>query len=374
VCASAVQHAVLLGLLLGAAGTTGCAHPTVKRTVLPSSVVSQVQERLDPQLLQHLMGDREGEAYRVGPGDSLLVAIYGHPELSLATYAGSAAPGGRPAGHVVDNDGTIQFPLIGSVKVAGKTTEQLRKFLETQLAVYVRDPKVTLQLLFNGSIRYYLVGQFLQPGLKYSDRPLRLLEAMSLGGSIQLERASLRSAYLVRDGKKLPINFRRLMRDGDLSQNIAMRPGDLIMVPDNATEQAFVFAGGNNGVARGGPVNFRNGQMTIMQALASTGYGYRDRSLGRLSSTRVIRSEGERGELFVIDANKIIKGEAADFELVPGDVVFVPARAITTWNQALEQLLPTLQTVGGLLSPWVQIRFLQDSYRNQQRQEAADAK
>jgi polysaccharide export outer membrane protein len=335
----------------------------VKRTALPTSVVSKVQEKLDPQLLQQLVGDREGEPYRVGPGDSLLVAIYGHPELSLATYAGSAAPGGRPAGHVVDNDGTIQFPLIGSVKVAGKTTEQLRKYLETQLAVFVRDPKVTIQLLFNGSIRYYLVGQFLQPGLKYSDRPLRLLEAMSLGGSIQLERASLRSTYVVREGKRLPVNFRRLLREGDLSQNIAMRPGDLIMVPDNATEQAFVFAGSNNGVAKGGPVNFRNGQMTLMQALASTGYGFRDRALGKLSSTRVIRSEGERGELFVVDANKILNGEAADFELAPGDVVYVPASTVTTWNQALEQLLPTLQTVAGLLNPFVQIRFLQDSYR-----------
>jgi polysaccharide export outer membrane protein len=66
-----------------------------------------------------------------------------------------------------------------------------------------------------------------------------------------------------------------------------------------------------------------------------------------------------------VNASKIMKGEAAPFELLPGDVVFVPPRAFTTWNQALEQLLPTLQTVAGLLNPFVQIRYLQQSYENE---------
>ena len=48
------------------------------------------------------------------------------------------------------------------------------RYLEGELATYVKDPKVTVQVVFTGSIRYYLLGQFTQPGLKYSDRPLRL--------------------------------------------------------------------------------------------------------------------------------------------------------------------------------------------------------
>lgn len=337
----------------------GCGAAVTRKTI-PSSIVTREETQLDPALMQQLVGEREGDAYRVGPGDQLLVAVYNHPELAIATYAGGTVAGSR-ASLQVDNDGTMQLPLIGSVKVAGKTLEQLRKFLETELAVYVRDPKVTVQVSSYTTTRYYLLGQFVIPGIKYSDRPLRLLEAMGLGGSVVFSNASLRTSYIARNGRKLPINFTRLVRDGDLTQNIPLRTGDVIMVPDNSNEQVFVFAGAPNGAAKGGPVPFRNGRLTLMQALAVAGYGYRDRALAKLGNTRIIRSEGPRAELFVVDASAILKGEAGDFVLEPGDVVFVPARPFTTWNMALEQLLPTLQTVSGLLNPFVQLRYLQQT-------------
>jgi polysaccharide export outer membrane protein len=305
-------------------------------------------------------------AYRVGPGDAVLVAVYNHPELSLAPYAGSTSnvSNGRLAGFLVDNDGSVQFPLIGSVKIAGKSVDQIRVFLEHELARYVKDPKVTAQVVFSGSIRYYLLGQFTNPGMKYSDRPLRLLEAMALGGGVALDKASLRSAYVARNNKRLPVNFRRLLRDGDLEENIALRPGDIVFVPDTRAEQVFVFGAAASSNPRGGVVPFSNGRLDIVQALAAAGFGFRDRAQGRLSKTRVIRSEGDTGQYFVVNVNKILKGQAAPFWLAPGDVVFVPPTAITTWNQALEQLIPTLQTVAGLLQPFVQIRFLQNSYNN----------
>jgi polysaccharide export outer membrane protein len=336
----------------------GCASaPAVSVKHLPSAIVSRERAEIDPALLDQAIGGSDGEAYRVGPGDTLLVAVYGHPELSMAPYV-AQADNGRFAGLAVDNDGTIQFPLIGSVQVAGKTAEQLRAFLEQELVAYIKEPKVTVQVVFNGSIRYYLLGQFTNPGLKYSDRPLRLLEALSLGGSIQLERASLSTAYVVRSGKRLPIDFRRLVLDGDLAQNIKLRANDLIVVPDKTSEQAFLFGGAAGSSARGGAVPFINGRLTLLQALAQAGFGFRDSAQGKLSATYIIRSEGDRGQLFVVDADRILSGEAAPFELAAGDVIYVPPTALTNWNEALNQILPTLQTISGLLTPFVQIRFL----------------
>ncbi len=336
-------------------------HPVVASRLLPSPVVSRDDESLDPRLLD-ASGDEDGKPYRIGPGDALLVAVYNHPELAIATYAGAVAaapsPTGRTAGLYVDNDGTIQFPLIGSVHVAGKTSEELHLFLEQELARYVKEPKVTVQVLFNGSIRYYLLGQFVAPGLKYADRPMRLLEALALGDSIVLEKASLRGAYVSRDGKRLPVNFRRLLRDGDMRQNIRLHGGDMIFVPDNLSEQAFVFAGAAGSNARGGAVPFINGHLDILQALAQSGIGFRERAQGRLSAVRVIRSEADRGQFFVVDADSILRGEAANFQLSPGDIVFVPETGVTSWNEALQQILPTLETISGLLNPFVQIKFL----------------
>jgi polysaccharide export outer membrane protein len=338
-----------------------CAHgPAVQVTRLPSAVISRKPDTLDPALLEERLGERDGEAYRVGPGDTLLVAVYNHPELSIAPFAGASVGGARPTGLVIDNDGTIQFPLVGSVKVAGKSAAELCVFLEHELAVFVKDPKVNVQVVFAGSIRYYLLGQFTDPGVKYSDRPLRLLEALSLGGSVTLEHASLRGAYVARAGKRLPVNFRRLVREGDLSHNIRLRSGDVVFVPDNSSEQAYVFAGpASNGARRGGAVPFVNGELSLMQALSQVGFGYAEQFQGRLSETIVLRSEGDRGELLVVNARDIMHGQAAPFALEPGDVVFVPPKGFTNWNQALAQILPTLQTISGLLTPFVQIKYLQ---------------
>jgi polysaccharide export outer membrane protein len=345
---------LLLCAVCAACGTT----PPVVSKPLPSPVVSHEADHLDPKILAEVNTDESAAAYQVGAGDSLLVAVYGHPELAISQYAGMGIPGGRGNGFVIDNDGSIQFPLIGSVNVAGKTLNELRIHLEDQLKTYVREPKVTVQVLFNGSLRYYLLGQFTAPGLKYADRPMRLLEALSLGGSIIMDKASLREAYVARGNKRLPINFRSLIREGNLRYNIPLRNGDIVFVPDSAADQAFVFKGGNSG-STGGAVPFINGRLDLIQALAQAGFGFTERSQGVLSETHVLRSEGDRGELFIVDVERILDGDAANFQLAPGDVIFVPTSAFTDWNLALEQLLPTLQTVSTLLTPFVQIKFLQ---------------
>jgi polysaccharide biosynthesis/export protein len=353
---------------------SGCSAPVVARS-LPSAVIDYRTEHLDAKEVERASGseiaspepeEKDNVAYRVGPGDSVLVAVYGHPELSIATYAGSLASGagGRTSGLVVDNDGSIQFPLIGTVPVAGKSSSELRVFLEQELTRFIKDPKVTVQVISATSIRYYLLGQFSDPGLKVTDRPLRLLEAISLGGSVLLERSNLRGAYVARGKRRLPVNFRSLLRDGDLNQNLMLKTGDIIVVPDNVTQQAFVFGPVGAGSVRGGAVPFIDGHLTIVQALSQAGFGFRERFQARLAKTVVIRSEGDRGEYFVVDVSKIFKGKAAPFPLQPGDVVLVPPTGFTNFNLALEQILPTLQTVAGVLQPFVQIRFLQQSYQN----------
>lgn len=340
----------------------GCGHtPPVISKPLPSAVKSAKREVLDPAVFQQAVGGGEYDAYRVGAGDSLLVAVYGHPELSIGTYAGPMMGGGRVPGFQVDNDGSIQFPLIGAVQVAGKTTNELRVYLEQRLAEFWHDPKVTVQVAFHGSIRYYLLGQFSAPGMKYSDRPLHLMEAMSLGGSVVLEKASLHSAYIARNGKRLPIDFQRLVRDGDLKQNIPLRTGDVVVIPDNASEQAYVFGGVTGGDAGArGVVRFVNGRLDILQALSQAGFGFQERSEGVLAETHVIRSSGDQGTLYVVDVERILSGDAATFHLAPGDIIFVPTTWVTDWNNALRRLLPTLQAISGLLSPFVQIKYLSE--------------
>ena len=356
--ASRLQLAVFGCVIVAAIGCGGT--PPVVSKPLPTAVRSVRNEALDPEVFKQVTGGGETDAYRVGPGDSLLVVVYGHPEVSIATYTGVTPMGSRVPGFQVDNDGSIQFPLIGSVQVAGKTTNELRVYLENRLTEFWHDPKVTVQVAYHGSIRYYLFGEFTIPGLKFSDRPLRLMEAMSLGGTVNLTRASLNSAYIARNGKRLPIDFQRLVRDGDLKHNIPLRTGDVVVVPDNLSEQAYVFGGVTGDSGSRGVVRFVNGRLDILQALSQAGFGFQERTEGVLSETHVIRSAGDKGTLFVVDVERILSGEAANFHLAPGDIIFVPTTWVTDWNNALRRLLPSLQAISGLLSPFVQIKYLSE--------------
>ncbi|MBU2788017.1 polysaccharide biosynthesis/export family protein [Acidithiobacillus sp. YTS05] len=347
-----IRTALLAGLI--GAGLAGCAsypddlRPGVNKP-LPSAVVAQSDEQLSPATVHRLLN--QSITYHLGPGDVVSVSVYLHPDLS------APAPGVTSSGlegALVSNDGNIQLPLLGVVHVEGMTTDQLRAHLTKLYAQYVIDPKVTVQLQVAHSIRYYLLGEFTKPGLVYSDRPVRLLEAMALGGSVDLANADLRGAYVVQNGRKLPVNFHALVIAGDLQQNIPLRSGDTVVVPSVSSMKAFVFGA----VKTPGPVPFVDGRLSLLQALSDAGMDTTQLTLARLSDIRVIRSEGTTGQFYVVNARKILEGQAAPFYLKSGDIVFVPQTTISSWNQAIQLLLPSLQAISTLLQPFVSIKFL----------------
>lgn len=355
-----------LAVLSGCATTHSSTDQAVTSKEMPqqplkaSAITSERQELLDKTLAQSRIDQQNGIVYRVGPGDVLSINVYRHPELSTGSIAtpatGTGASGAinRTGGVVVDNDGTIQFPMLGTVSVEGKTPAEIRTILQNKLKEYVKDPMVTVQLQSNGSLRYSLLGEFVNPGLKVADRPMDLMDVLALGGSVNLQQADLRGAYIARGGQKLPINLYRLIRYGDLTQNIRMRPGDTVVVPDKASQQAFVFGA----VSKGGAVPFNNGRLELLQALTQAGFNFSEITRAKLEDVRIIRPEGDRALFITVNAGQILRGDAAPFFLESGDIVYVPLNKLGSWNEAIGQILPSLNVVAGLLNPFVQIKFL----------------
>lgn len=337
--------------LTGCAIMTGSPAPTSpqQQQALPSAVLSQHEDHLSPATMDRLL--HRSITYHLGAGDVISVSVYMHPDLSIP---GSTTSFSGLTGALVTNDGNVQLPLLGVVHVAGMTTVQLQARLTQLYARYVIDPKVTIQLQLAHSIRYYLLGEFTKPGLVYSDRPLNVLEAMALGGSVNLAQANLRGAYVVQDGRKLPVNFHQLILAGDLQQNIPLQTGDTVVIPSVSTMRAYVFGA----VIKPGAVPFVNGRLSLLQALSDAGMDVSNLTIARLSEIRIIRSEGATGQFYVVNARRILEGKAAPFYLKSGDIVFVPQTGISSWNQALQLLLPSLQTINTLLNPFVSIKFL----------------
>lgn len=162
--------------------------------------------------------------YQIGPGDQLQVFVWGNPELSTSVPV-------RP-------DGRINTPLVEDMEAAGKDPTELAGDMEEALAQYVQSPIVTIMVTgfvgeFDEQIR--VVGEAAQPqALQYRDN-LTLLDVMIEVGGLT-EFASGNRAKLIREvggqQKQRAVRLDDLVREGDISANVEMRPGDILIIPE----------------------------------------------------------------------------------------------------------------------------------------------
>jgi polysaccharide export outer membrane protein len=192
-------------LLLGAVG--GCSNP--KYPPLPEATYQM----------------RYGYKYKVGPGDSVQIYVWRYPEVSTTVPV-------RP-------DGYISAPLLEDVPAAGKTPTELARDLEEALSVFLRDPLVTV--IVQGFVGIYpeqirVLGEATQPlSLPYRDG-MTLLDLMIAVGGIT-EFADGNRSVLIRfeDGEQTQhtVRLRDLIEDADLSANVDMQPGDILLIPES---------------------------------------------------------------------------------------------------------------------------------------------
>lgn len=334
----------LIGLLGG-----GCA----SFTDLPAGTVKSVQGSAIVETQQVDVKPMVAAAppsldYRLGEGDILFVNVEGKPELGspVLSGGGTAVKGSR-----IDGSGDIHLPLVGSVHIAGLTIAEAEHVLAKAFSRFLNSPWVVLEVTQYGSQPIYLLGQFKNAGTYYLDRPYTLLQGVSLGGGL-LDTANLRSARLIRGKQTLPVDLYAILQEGDSRMNVWLKPGDTIFVPDDKNQNVFVFGA----VKRAGSVTMPNGQLLLSQALASAQL---NEIRGNTHYVRIIRSlSATRGELLVVDLDQVLKGNALPFPLSVGDIIYVPRSGIGNWNEALGEILPSLQTVGAILQPFVSIKYL----------------
>lgn len=289
------------------------------------------------------------QEYRIGSGDVLYININGKPEF-LATPGNTNS---KVQGSRVDGTGRVHLPLVGPVEVAGLTISQTQARIQEALRPYLANPWVVVEIAEYKSRPLYLLGQFRSSGTYYMDRPLTLLQGIALGNGFDTA-ANLRGARLTRGGKIVPVDVYDLLTRGSTGQNVWLTGGDTLYIPDNKTQQVFIFGA----VKKPGPVPMPTSGLNLAQAIASAelreiGYDFRH--------VRIIRSHSTtRGELLVVDYDRVLRGEALPLQLQEGDIIYVPKSALGNWNDAINEILPSLQAISATLQPFVQIKFLTD--------------
>lgn len=161
----------------------------------------------------------------IGPGDSLEMFVWGNPEISRSVAV-------RP-------DGKISFPLVEELPASGKTSYQLAREIEKELAKYIRDPLVTVILgagLGPYSEQIRVIGQATKPQAVAYKENMTLLDLMIQVGGLGQYAAGNR-ASIIRNVNGTQQEFRvrieDLIEDADISANINVLPGDILIIPES---------------------------------------------------------------------------------------------------------------------------------------------
>lgn len=279
-----------------------------------------------------------GENFTLGPGDQLEIEMIGDP-TTLTTA-------------IVGPDGKIYFYLLPGLDVWGLTLPETKALIEKQLAQFIRQPPQVSVTLHNvESRRVWLLGRLNSPGIYPLAAPTTLLGALAEAGgtvspatlavsgggvaapSLTEDLADLRHGFVMRDGKILPADFYRLLKQGDMSQNIYLQPDDFVYVPSATTKEIYVLGA----VVQPGSVAFRE-RISLITAVAGGGGTIKD---AYLSHVAVVRGSLAQPKIAVVDYKAVIRGQSPDVLLEPGDIVYVPFTPYRTLERYANLILNT---------------------------------
>ncbi|RCV91020.1 polysaccharide export protein [Billgrantia montanilacus] len=344
-------------------GLAGCAfapgghmdYPEVESVDLASMVDI---EPITPALLQRIERERPTAQarsevlrrqiaeydYQVGPGDILSIIVYDHPELTIPAGAERSA---AEAGNIIRPDGTIFYPFLGRINVAGKSTDEIRVQLTRGLSAYLTDPQVDVFVAQYNSQKAYVTGAVDEPGaLPITNVPLTIVDAISAVGGPS-DDAYWHDLTLIREGQEERLSLFSLLSEGDQSQNRLLRDGD----------QLHLASADNKGIAMLGQVlvtgnlSMNRERLSLTDALSRAGGINEER--GDATGIFVMRSQPMESDklatvyqLDVSDATAYMM--ASRFPLRANDVVYVTTAPLARWNRVITLILPSLGLPGDI--------------------------
>lgn len=321
----------------------GLLNSRVSVTTVDAEVIRRLSEDLSddaPGLLAALESERGRYEYRVGPGDILSIIVYDHPELTIPAGEQRSA---ADSGNLVNPDGTIFYPYTGRIRVDGQTVDEIRENITTLLSEYIRDPQIEVRVAQFNSKFVFVTGAVNKPGrVALRNTPLTLIDAVQSASGFA-PNANHHELQITRQNRTATVSSYQLLKTGDLSQNIVLRPGDLVHVPDDSTQRVYVMGEVN----RPGQVGMGSTRLTLTDVITEVG-GIKESSADA-AGVFVIRPavSGERlADVYQFDLrNSIAYVFSNQFRLTPNDIVYVSTTELGRLNRVIDQVSPALDLV-----------------------------
>lgn len=278
--------------------------------------------------------------YELGAGDVINFSLFGRPELDRNGFR--IAP-----------DGTISYLQAQNINVAGLTIDEARLVIEQGLKGHFKSPRVIITPQEVGSKRFTILGKVINRGVVTLERPITLVEAIANAGGIEtglferntIELADLDRSFISREGERLPIDFRKLLNEGDMKLNIEIEPNDFIFIASTITNDYYVLGAVVNPGVQG-----LTEDSSLVSAISRRG-GLTDRAW--TNKVLVVRGSFTEPETFVLNLKDILAAEDNDFKLQPKDIVYISERPWVHAEDILKLALSAFATSAA--STWANI-------------------
>ena len=295
-------------------------------------------------------GEVERGSYVLGPEDQILIRAVNVPDISEKPIR-------------LDPKGEINMPLIGRIRAAGLTAEQLEAEVIKRLKVYLEEPDVAVTVAEFHSQPVSVIGEVRTPGVHQVQGRQTLVEMLSLAGGVLPDAGpNVRITRRMQYGRiPLPgaaddptgrfsiasVDIRSLIEAKNPEKSIVISPYDIISVP----KAEIVYVIGD--VGKVGPLVLSEGKtISVLQAISSSGGVLRTAATSQAKILRPIMGGPKRAEL-PIDLKKIMKGQTNDLPLLAGDILFVPN---STTKRATTRAIEVAIQMGSLAGTYSVIR------------------
>lgn len=302
--------------------------------ILEVSGRDEETERERQEVLRAL-AEEEVPPYRVNAGDKIEIRVYGHEDLGVLTR--------------VSPDGSVGMLFLGQVDVAGRTIAEARDAIEKGLEPYVKHPVVGVTVLEVASEKVTVGGAAAHPGLYDISSSTRLADAYALAGGsgerlfngVDVDIANLELSILVRDGKILPVDFKRAIEEGDPLDNVRLRKDDYIFIAQRMEASVTVC-----GEVKSPQKRLYESGMGLIETLTAAGWMLEN----HWSHVIIIRDGLANPKMYKVDVDGILAGRCHNVYLKPNDIVYVPKDTLSEYNVFVRKLFPTAQLIGVLRS------------------------
>ncbi|HCT84678.1 MAG TPA: hypothetical protein DF296_05715 [Candidatus Margulisbacteria bacterium] len=304
-------------IVLSSLSLSACTSSISSNAGLPSLVPEGTYfVTIKPKILPAKYLIKESRPYLLTPGDIIEITVFNNKDLQRKSIP--IAP-----------DGKLYYLLIDPVQAAGRTIEDVAKEVQDKLSHYLYYPQISIVANQLPSQKYTILGHVTKPGLYELKPGVNLLDAIASAGGIthtQLNEnypVDFDHAFIARKGENIiPVNFEKLLKEGDHSQNIYVEAGDFIYLPEITNSDIYIL--GQIDFPRTMP--YKKG-LTLIKALAGLTRINYAKNKPYTDSVIILHGSLSKPEITVVNVNNILEARSTDILLQPKDIIYIPEKS-----------------------------------------------